>query len=516
MPSINTPEPTYENLKLLSEVSQLLTLLDLDRVMQQVMGLMSSAVGATRVSLFLHDEQGIDWNHIFVARDLDPDQFVMVMRTVLDKGLAGWVIRNKQAAIVHDTQTDPRWHFFPDEANPPRSVLCVPFIYDEHVLAVMTLAHPEPDQFDEHHLRLTTIVANQAAVALRNAQLFNQVQTQQRQLEIVVRSIPDALIVVDDEGQIMLVNNTALQLLNTESGAAVIGKHLADFPDLHRVFSPAQRIIGKPSGDYWSFEAHAEKTQQDFLVTMSRWDNPANKTSGFVLVMHDITALRDLHRFKDEMLRVVSHNLRNPVSLITTASDMLQSDLQPLPEDSDIPQFLSIIKESTERMEQMLGDLLSTETSTWHNINPAELIDSVLKEFRPLAARRQQRLEAHLETDDLPLIFVDPMLIREAMANYVSNAVKYTGQGGHIVIHGYRQENRFYFEVEDNGVGIAEEYLAQLFEPYFRIEHPDTQSEDGYGVGLNLVRTIIERHKGEVWVTSQEGVGSRFGFWLPL
>ncbi len=516
MTALNTQEPTFEDLKLLSEVSQLLTLLDLDSVMQQVIRLMSTAVGATKASLFLHNEHGVDWEHIFLARDLAPDQSVVVVSAVLDEGLAGWVIRSKKGALVQDTRTDSRWHVFPDEHQPARSALCVPFIYDDRVLAVLTLVHPEPQHFDERHLRLTTIVANQAAVALRNAQLFHQMQSQQRQLEIVVRNIPDALIVLDEGGTILLVNDTAVQLLEAASSESIIGRTLHDFARIDRVLRPAQRIISKPSGDYWSFEARSEKTLQDFLVTMSRWINPANSTSGFVLLLHDVTALRDLHRFKDEMLRVVSHNLRNPVSLVVTASDMLANDLQPLPEDSDILQFISIIKQSTDRMETMLDDLLRAETSSWHKVNPSELIESILKEFRPLAARRRQKLDVQVELDEEPGIFMDPMLIREAMVNYVSNAIKYTPQGGHITLHGYLQEDRFCFEVEDNGIGISSEHLAQLFEPYFRIERPETEAENGYGIGLNLVKAIIERHKGEVWVDSQEGTGSRFGFWLPM
>jgi signal transduction histidine kinase len=107
----------------------------------------------------------------------------------------------------------------------------------------------------------------------------------------------------------------------------------------------------------------------------------------------------------------------------------------------------------------------------------------------------------------------DPMLLGEAMENYLSNAIKYTGYDGHIRVESSIQDEQLHFVVEDNGPGIAAQHLPHLFEAYYRL--PDNPQK-GYGIGLNLVKTILERHAGQVWVESKEGVGSRFGFWLPL
>jgi two-component system phosphate regulon sensor histidine kinase PhoR len=518
MTSIDAREPTFEDLKLLTQVSQLLTLLDLNSVMQQVIALMSNAVGATKASLFLQDGNDIDWDHIFLTRDLDPHQSIKVVRAVLTQGLAGWVLRHRQATVVYDTLTDSRWHIFPDDDTPARSALCVPFLDGDQVLAVLTLVHPEPHHFDDHHLYLMTIVANQAVVALRNAQLFNQIQSQQRQLEIVLHAIPDTLIVTDHEGRILLGNTSAARLLGQPGHEHLIGCRLDDFPDADQTLSPARRIISKPgtTGDYWSFETRSETTSQDFLVTMSRWVNPASDSTGYVLVLHDVTTLRDLHRFKDEMLRVVSHDLRNPVALITTAYDMLKTDMPDLPPDSDIPQYLAIIEQSIQRMETMLDDLLRAETSSRQHINPVEMIEDVVGELRPLARNKNQQLQLDIKLDEVTSLLADPLLIREAITNYLSNAIKYTPRGGHIRVRAFVDDGRFVFIVEDDGIGIAPEHLPLVFEPYYRIEQADIEQEEGYGLGLSLVKTIIERHKGEVWVESDIGSGSRFGFWLPL
>jgi signal transduction histidine kinase len=521
MSNIDTPPPIYEDLKLLTEVSQLLTLLDLDNVMQQVIKLMSSAVGATKASLFLHDGNNVDWDHIFLMRDLDPDQSIEVMQAVLDEGLAGWVIRNRQETIVYDTETDERWIKFPNDTLSVRSALCVPFIHNEKVLAVLTLVHPAPNHFNEHHLRLMTIVANQATVAIRNAQLFNQVQEQQRQLEVILHAIPDILLVLDEDSKILMVNEPAKMLLSEDesvSRESMIGEYLTRYVEVDPAIATVHRIVSKADPKHLRpFETRSERSQQDFLVTMSSWKNPGRKTAGFVVVMHDVTTLRDLHRFKDEMLKVVTHDLRSPVSLVISANEMLTLDMPPLDAESSIPQYLGIIRQATERMQSLLDDLLRAETSTQRPTDPNDLIQAILADLRHLAEKKGQKLETQIDLPSDLIWVVDPMLIREAMENYVSNAIKYTGVKGHIVLRAYSTEdNRFHFVVEDNGIGIAQEHLPHLFEPYYRVHRPETEDIEGYGVGLSLVKTIVERYKGEVWVESTEGKGSRFGFWLPL
>jgi PAS domain S-box-containing protein len=514
-------QPTLEHLKLLGEVSQLLTSLDLDAVMQQVIDLMSNAVGATNASLFLHGEHEVDWDHIFLTRHLDHAESIVVVKTVLDEGLAGWVVRHKQGTIVYDTQTDERWHFFPEDVNPPRSALCVPFLYEDQVLAVLTLAHPEPHHFDDSHLHLMTIVANQAAVAIRTAQLFSQTQAQQRQLEMILRALPEVLLVVSDEGRILQTNDEALRVFGGQEPLTredIIGQVLNTFPeDRHpgNLLAPARRIIDHPppEADRWPYDVRDEAHNRDFQVVVTTWADPAQRTGGYIILMHDVTSLRDLHRFKDEMLRVVSHDLRNPVSLINSARDLLETDIPPVEANSLVPKYLEIIQQSTERMETLLSDLLTAETSTQQQIDPLEMIVMVVDQVRPLAERKQQTLEVDVDIESLVGLVGDPLLISEAMENYLSNAIKYTPRKGRITVRAFAQDNQFHFVVEDTGIGIAPEHLSHLFEPYYR---PSETIEQGYGIGLSLVKTIVERHRGRVWVKSEKDAGSQFGFWLPL
>jgi two-component system phosphate regulon sensor histidine kinase PhoR len=411
---------------------------------------------------------------------------------------------------------------FPGDTTPVRSALCVPFMHNEQVVAVLTLVHPEPGHFDERQLRMMTIVANQATVAIRNAQLFNRVESQQRQLEAVLYSIPDVLMVLDDAGKILLINPSASILLGGLEQQTANGQSLSAFVQTDRGLAPIQEIIDNPlqSGTYWSFETRSERHKLDFIVTISMWEDTARGVAGYVIVMHDITTSRDLHRFKDEMLKVASHDLRSPLSLIGGYCDLLSMDIPA--SETHLHDYLDVIARSVERMNGLLDDMLRVEqvrSSPLELREPLdlnELINTVMGHMRPLASQKNHILTEHVPPDKLPGITADKVQIREAMDNLIGNAIKYTPAGGRIMISAYVEDNRFFFMVEDTGIGIPEEHLSRIFDSYYRAKQDGAEGIEGTGLGLSLVKTVVERHTGDVWVHSQPGVGSQFGFWLPL
>src|SRR5215207_6274741 len=121
MSEVSQQESSLADFELLTEVSQLLTVIDLDHVLQRVIDLTARSVGAAKASLFLHHEHSETWQRLLTSRNLDPTESVQVVQSVLDKGLAGWVMQNRQGAIVYDTQSDPRWHVLPNDTKPVRS-----------------------------------------------------------------------------------------------------------------------------------------------------------------------------------------------------------------------------------------------------------------------------------------------------------------------------------------------------------------------------------------------------------
>lgn len=512
-------QPTIEDLELLAQVSQLLNEVDLDKVLNQVIDLAAQAVGATKVSLFLHADGQVDWNHVFTMRDLSASESIKVVSRVLYEGFAGWVYRNKRGDVIYDTEQDPRWIIFPDDNTVARSALCVPFISDDQVLAVATFVHDQPQHFTPYHLRFMTIIANQATIAIRNAQSVTNLSAQRRQLQSTLDSIADALFVLDEQGHIIHLNPTAVALLGERHSAQAIGYHLSRYLREDSLLQPILDIIEKRSSQsMWLLNARSDRRGRDYQVTMSHWEEPLRGIRGYVVVMHDVTTLRDLHRFKDEMLRIASHDLRSPLSVVTGYVNMIALDT-PDPH-SPVHEYVDIIKRNCERMSNLIDDILRVERikssplELYAETDVEALVKVVLVNLRPAAESKGQRFEAYVNLSGVPRIVADPVLIRQAMENLVSNAIKYTPEGGTVRVYAGHDERRFTFAVQDSGVGIAPEHQPYVWEAFYRVPQ-SVAKEKGHGLGLSLVRNVIARHNGEVTLQSSVARAAASAFGCP-
>ncbi|MEL6524325.1 MAG: ATP-binding protein [Chloroflexota bacterium] len=515
-------QPSFDDLDLVAEASQLLTVVDLDNVLHKVISLVSRAVGAQKTSLFLHDGSQIDWNHIFTMRELSPDQSIKVVSRVMEDGFVGWVVRNKKGDIIGDTEQDDRWIVFPDDPIKTRSAMCVPFLTDGNVIASATLIHESPYHFQPYHLRLVEIIANQTSIAIRNAQLFNHLREQRRQLRAVLQSMRDVLLVLDKDRKLVMTNDAALPLLGVSAQGEAVGLPIEHFMMVDDIFEPIVEMFksGLSDTQRWSFDVRSERRQTDYKVRISLWDAD-DELLGYVIVMHDTTQLHDLSRFKDEMLRVASHDLRSPLALVAGYADMAAMDTPD--KDAPIHDHIDTIKQQVEHMSNLVDDILRVERirtsplELHERTDVSSLVKLVLVNLRPLAASKHITLDNQIELDGVPRIVADPVLIRQSMENLISNAVKYTEENGRVMVEAYYDDNRFYFVVEDSGMGIPEEHQPYVFESFYRVNSREHKNKvKGSGLGLSLVKNVIRRHNGEVWLKSEVSVGSRFGFWLPL
>ena len=513
--------PTFEDLNVLAEASQLLTLVDIDEVLHEVIALVSRSVGAQKTSLFLHEDEKVAWQHIVTMRELSPDQSIKVVSQVLNEGFAGWVLHHKKGDIIYDTQEDERWIVFPDDPIKTRSAMCVPFIINGEVIASITLIHEKPKHFRPYHLRLMEIIANQTSVAIRNAQLFNYLREQRRQLQAVLQSMRDILIVLDRDKNIVMLNEAALPLFQVQNQINIIGLPIEDFASVDKVFAPIIEMVEGGLGDTqrWNFETRSEKRNIDYQVRMSLWD--ANEELlGYVIVMHDVTTLHDLSRFKDEMLRVASHDLRSPLALVTGYADMVIMDT---PEaNSPVHSYVNTIKGQVEKMSNLVDDLLRVERIRTSPLELRErtdissLVKLVIVNLRPMAGSKKITLTTDINLDNVPRIVTDPVLIRQSMENLISNAIKYTASGGTVSVISYFDDKRFYFIVEDDGIGIAEEHLAYVFESFYRVQSSKNK-EKGSGLGLTIVKELILRLNGHIALISnqKQQTGTKISITLP-
>lgn len=228
----------------------------------------------------------------------------------------------------------------------------------------------------------------------------------------------------------------------------------------------------------------------------------------------------ELEKLKTDMIRIAAHDLRNPVGVILGFLELLEWSLGANITEKQRSQLESMTR-AAQRMEKITTDILSLERIEKLHLdktqrliaNPVAL--EVFEDYEGQAEQKRQSYE--LEMDDEPLIVqADNAQLREAMANMISNAIKYTPAEGKVHVYLREEEAWVVFRVTDTGYGIPADQQASLFQPFFRASQEETANIEGTGLGLHLVKNIIIRHSGKMIFQSEYGKGSTFGFKLPV
>jgi signal transduction histidine kinase len=388
------------------------------------------------------------------------------------------------------------------------------------VIGVLTLLHSDTAQFDDNDLALLTIIANQASVALSNAQLFHNLQRAESKLQGILSAIPDPLVVLDMDDCVIMANDEArampAQGVNLEIGRVIDDCIAPDSP-----FQPLIALVhaAKPLKETQVWEVHSQHDRRDFQVQVSAWSSRGQSSEGHAIVVRDITAMRDLNRFKDEMLHLASHDLRSPLALIVGYCSLIELDVEP---DSIINDHIQAIYRATTRMQGLLDDLLRAEkirTAALElmDLTPVRaLVSAALENVGTQFVEKQQSVSLDFDAPEDTAIRGNGPLLREALENYLLNAQKYTGAGGEVTLGVQVIGSMVHISVRDTGIGIPAESLGRVFEAFYRAHQAGTEQVEGRGFGLHLVKTIVERHGGAVRASSEVGVGSIFSMELPL
>ncbi|MCU0499002.1 MAG: PAS domain S-box protein [Anaerolineae bacterium] len=228
-----------------------------------------------------------------------------------------------------------------------------------------------------------------------------------------------------------------------------------------------------------------------------------------------------LEQLKTDMIRIASHDLRNPIGVIKGYLEVVETDILPkLNEDER--EYIDAIRRNIMRIQTIITDILSLErieqvvrTGKGEFVDLGDMVRRVIYEIEPHAELKQLDLHNQVSAEQI-FVQADPAQLHEAIFNLIENAIKYTYEYGRVEVKLYRMDGQARFSVTDTGIGIPAEYQARLFEPFFRAKTPESVDIEGTGLGLHLVKNIIERYQGTMFFSSAYHQGSTFGFIMPL
>lgn len=236
---------------------------------------------------------------------------------------------------------------------------------------------------------------------------------------------------------------------------------------------------------------------------------------GWICALHNVTSLKQYEAFRTHMLHMVTHDLKNPLAIIIGLAGYLAEEVPP-----EFKSLTERIIRNSRRMDSLINNLLNLEKVNSGKletevINLVPLVQGVVEEFDGEVAEKTQNIQLILPSTSL-MIEADAEQVGEAVANLVSNAIKYTPENGAITVQVQQINNHAQVSVRDTGLGIAKAMQGKLFQPFYRIRTSETAEIRGTGLGLSLVKAVAEAHHGSVSVESDEGQGSTFTFELPI
>jgi signal transduction histidine kinase len=386
--------------------------------------------------------------------------------------------------------------------------LVAPIQLGESALGAIVLAESAGGFSDEDAAFIGHLTA-QAATAIHNARLYENAEQERSKLAAILEGTREAVVVIDEEYRVALLNVSSQTFFEVPT-EEVVGRALADVtaaPDLMMLLDRCEReeqpIIGEVSGP----------GGKAFYAGVS----PVSGI-GWVVVMQDITYLKELDDLRNEFVAAASHDLKNPIGVIMGYASMMphQGSLTEEQQES-----LSQIIRSSQGMADLINDLLDIvriEAGFLGQVRACDMgaiVKDAVGQLRYQARARRIRLRDRISRR-ASSVQGNPHRLAQVVTNLVGNAIKYTPEGGRVTVSVRTNDGHVIVEVNDTGIGIEPADLGHVFDRFYRAREVTEQGIEGTGLGLAICKSIVEKHNGQIWAESKKGRGSTFSFSLPV
>lgn len=483
---------------------------------------------AEKIVIMFFDRERGELIGIPPAYGVDED-LLSVFRVRATQGVSGLVFRDTEPVIFHDATSDPRTQKDPFSLLHVNNGITVPLVIERRdeenrvvertvigVLHAFNKRHGE--DFNDEDVRLLERMARNVGSIIANLQLYREVVEEREELLQTFESLTAGLILVSMEGKISQMNASARAIFGFPSD--VIGKPYQDVlgqAELRDVFEAGLRGEEKTKPDVTLIINGLERI---FQVQSAQVRNEEGKALGIVAILNDYTEIKNIERMKSSFVAMASHELRTPLTAIKGfVSTLLMDDGF---SNDERREFYMIIDQECDRLTRLINDLLNTARieageslkPNYSTVNFRQLLEKVLMIQKQSTSRHTLVLKA---PDTLPEIVGDEDKLDQVLTNLLNNAIKYAPNGGQITLSCEIDGDELLVGVQDEGLGIPKEHLGRVFDKFHRVNNEDNRRIYGTGLGLYLVKHLVETvHLGKIWVESEVGKGSTFFFRIPI
>ena len=393
----------------------------------------------------------------------------------------------------------------------------------EHVAAGDYDVDVPADSSDE--LGLLAAEFNEMTARLRSYRDLNieRIVAEQRKGEAIIESIHDGLVIVGAELTIQGMNPAAAEALGVDAGEAT-GQHFLEAVRSEALFRHVKEAMTSGTApeideeaSFFSVERGGVERHYQFVVTPIR--TPSRSMLGVILLLRDVTKLRELDRMKSEFVATASHELKTPLTSIGMSIELLQERAYEKLDDRE-RELLDVASEDVERLRHLVLDLLDLSKIEAGKIE----LDFAPVSVRGLIGEAVRAMGVQAEKDgvalsseaaaELPEVRADASKVVWVLTNLIANALRHTDKGGRVELSADRAGSKVHVAVRDTGGGIPYEYQAKIFDKFVQVG--GERSVGGSGLGLAICKEIVRAHGGSIWVESVPGQGATFTFTLPV
>lgn len=447
-----------------------------------------------------------------------------IWRPNWDAGVIEQAVKQVEPKLLDDLQGSfDAVHVLPQT----RSQLVVPIRRGEQVLGVIDLESSMPAAFSAELPQLLLALADRAAVAIENAQLFDLVMDEQRRTKLVLQSIADGLCTVDLDLRIRSFNPAAERITGWSAAEAHGQLSATVFCDAdHPEASHQCQLIQEAMNGGRSVASSQSDPpvqgrggRQIFLSSsVAPIYSHEGRLEGAVVAFRDVSSERELDRLKSDFVSMISHELRSPLANLSAAIELM---LQLTEGQDEVQQTLAIARANERRLTRLVEDILSVSRIDAGQMKvhqePVTLIPILRRAVRIAQDQTKQHRITLQASPAVPFVIADQSKVEIIISNLITNAVNYSPEGGRILVKVVGPQNgEMIVSVIDEGVGIAADHLEKIFDRFYRVDTSDGRKVYGHGLGLYISKCLIELQGGRIWVDSKEGYGSCFSFSLPI